>query len=142
MSDIAKDMLEISRCSQQFRTEALAPMGLKSCHASYLVEICDCPGISQDKLAQRICINKSNIARQAAILEEQGFITRTPSPADKRVMMLHPTKKAEELMPQIRQYLNEWEDMITESLTPGETVLLQELLDKLRCRAAAWMEAH
>lgn len=142
MSYISRDMLEISRCDVQFRTEMLAPLGLKSCHASYLTEICKCPGISQDKLAQKICINKSNVARQAVILEEQGFITRVPCQADKRVMMLYPTDKAMEVQPKIQEYLCEWESMITEDLTPGESVLLQELLDKLRCRASAWMEAH
>ena len=66
MSQIIRDITEISRCGVQYRADQLAPMGLKACHASYLTEICDCPGISQDKLARRICINKSNVARQAA----------------------------------------------------------------------------
>ena len=142
MSFISRDMLEISRCETQFRTEALAPLGLKSCHASYLVEISRCPGISQDKLAQRICINKSNVARQAAILEEQGFITRTPSQTDKRVMMLFPTEKTLELIPMIRKHLSEWENMITDGMTPDEVTMLQTVLKKMKERAASWMEAH
>ena len=51
MSQIIRDITEIARCGAQYRTEALAPMGLKACHASYLLEICAHPGISQDKLA-------------------------------------------------------------------------------------------
>ena len=105
MSQILRDITEISRCSAQYRTDRLAPMGLKACHASYLTEICACPGISQDKLARHIYINKSNVARQAAVLEEEGFITRTPSAADKRVMELYPTDKALALLPQIRDIL-------------------------------------
>ena len=93
MSEIIRNVTEIVRCTSQYRTEYLAPMGLKSCHASYLTEICANPGISQDKLASIICINKSNVARQAAILEEEGFITRIPSTTDKRIMQLFPPKK-------------------------------------------------
>ena len=92
MSQIIRDITEIVRCTTQYRAEKLAPLGLKSCHASYLTEICATPGISQDQLASRICINKSNVARQAAILEEDGFIIRTPSATDKRIMQLFPTQ--------------------------------------------------
>ena len=107
MSQIIRDITEIARCGAQYRTEALAPMGLKACHASYLTEICAHPGISQDKLAARICINKSNVARQAAILEEDGFVIRTPSVQDKRIMQLYPTQKTLDLLPRISPILRE-----------------------------------
>jgi DNA-binding MarR family transcriptional regulator len=142
MSQIIRDITEIARCGAQYRTEALAPMGLKACHASYLMEICAHPGISQDKLAARICINKSNVARQAAVLEEEGFITRRPSPTDKRVMELYPTEKAHSLLPQISDILKRWETCITHDLTDGEKALLSELLAKMKLRAADYMEGR
>ena len=140
MSQIIRDITEISRCGIQYRSDKLAPLGLKSCHASYLTEICENPGISQDKLARRICINKSNVARQVAVLEEEGFITRTPSEADKRVMELYPTQKTLELMPQINSTLMCWEDCITQDLTDGERTLISELLVKMKNRAGLYME--
>ena len=117
MSQIIRAMTEIARCTTQYRTEALAPMGLKACHASYLTEICAAPGISQDKLASRICINKSNVARQAAILEEDGFIIRKPSATDKRIMQLFPTQKTLDLLPQISEILVDLESCLTTDLT-------------------------
>ena len=140
MSQIIRDITEIARCGAQYRTEALAPMGLKACHASYLTEICAHPGISQDKLAARICINKSNVARQAAILEEDGFIIRKPSAADKRVVELYPTEKTLELMPQISQVLKSWETRIADSLTEEERQSLSDLLAKMKDRATEYME--
>ena len=140
MSQIIRDITEISRCGAQYRTDRLAPMGLKACHASYLTEICDCPGISQEKLAGRICINKSNVARQAAVLEEEGFITRTPSPADKRVLQLYPTEKALSIMDEVRGILACWEDCIGHDLSEEEKELLSGLLAKMKVRAAAYME--
>lgn len=142
MSQIIKDMTEITRCGSQYRLDYLSPMGLKACHASYLTEICAQPGISQDKLARIICINKSNVARQAAVLEEEGFITRQPSPTDKRVMELYPTQKAHELLPQISDILKCWENCITHDLTEGEKALLSELLAKMKLRAAGYMEGR
>ena len=140
MSQIIRDITEIARCGVQYRSDKLAPLGLKSCHASYLTEICENPGISQDKLARRICINKSNVARQVAVLEEEGFITRSPSEADKRVMELYPTQKTLELMPQINSTLMCWEDCITHDLTDGERALISELLAKMKNRAGWYME--
>lgn len=140
MSQINRDILEIARCEVQYRTDNLAPLGLKSCHASYLLEICACPGISQDRLARRIYINKSNVARQAAILEEEGFIVRTPSAGDKRVMELYPTEKAISLEPQLRDMLRNWEACITADLTREELDQLAALLAKMKVRSAVYME--
>ena len=142
MSQIIRDITEIARCGTQYRTEALAPMGLKACHASYLIEICAQPGISQDKLAARICINKSNVARQAATLEEGGFITRVPCQNDKRVMRLYPTEKTLSLLPQISQIMDTWENCLTKDLSDDEIEILAGVLERMKRRAAAWMEAH
>lgn len=140
MSQIIRDIIEIARCSVQYRGDQLAPMGLKSCHASYLTEICANPGISQDGLARIICLNKSNVARQAAVLEEDGFIIRKPSEADKRVVELYPTEKTLQLMPQISQVLKCWETCIADSLTEEERQCLSGLLAKMKDRATKYME--
>ncbi len=142
MSQIIRDITEISRCGAQYRAEALAPLGLKACHASYLTEICATPGISQDRLAARICINKSNVARQAAILEEDGFIRRTPSQSDKRIMQLYPTEKTLALLPQISPILRQWEACLTCEISEDERELLERLLGRMKDKASVWMENH
>ena len=140
MTQIIRDMLEISRCGVQYRSDNLAQFGLKSIHASYLTEIASNPGISQDRLAKIICINKSNVARQVAVLEEDGFVRRVPSAADKRVMELYPTEKTLEILPQINEMLMRWENCITHDLTEEEKELLTALLGKMSSRASRYME--
>ena len=142
MSDIIRDITEIARCGAQYKVDTLSPMGLKGCHASYLSEICANPGISQDKLSQRICINKSNVARQAAILEEDGFIIRQPSALDKRVMELYPTEKTLELMPRITQIVDCWEQCMTQDLTEEEVQTVTAILERMKAKASKWMEEH
>ena len=142
MSDISRDITEIARCCAQYKVDMLSPMGLKGCHASYLSEICACPGISQDKLAQKICINKSNVARQAAILEEDGFIIRKPSESDKRCMELYPTEKTLELMPRITGILECWDQCITQELTEEEITMVTAILERMKEKASRWMEEH
>lgn len=142
MAHLIRDITEITRCGSQYRADNLAQLGLKSCHASYLIEICADPGISQEKLAKRICINKSNVARQAAALEEAGFVTRVPCEADKRVMRLYPTEKTLELLPQIRKILTQWSRYLTQDLSEEEREQLGAILSKMKDRATAWMEEN
>ncbi len=141
MSDIIRDITEIARCGSQYKGEKLAQLSLKTCHASYLMEICHCPGISQDKLSQRICINKSNVARQAAILEEAGFILRKPSPGDKRVMELYPTEKTLALQPQVHQILQSWEGLVTAGLSQEEMDCICAVLQRMKRNAVGGLSA-
>ena len=85
-------------------------------------------------------VDKSTVARQAAVLEDSGFITRTPSSRDKRVLQLYPTEKALALLPEIRRTVNEWDAIATQGLTDAELETLTQLLYKVRLNAAKWME--
>lgn len=140
MPQIIRDITEITRCGAQYRTEQFAPMGLKACHGSYLLAICAEPGISQEQLARTICINKSNIARQAAALEEDGFISRKPCGKDKRVMRLYPTDKALALLPQIQRIMRTWQAHLTQDLTAREQELLEDMLLRMKQRACTCLE--
>ena len=140
MPDLMHHLTDIARCAVQYRQEELAPLGLKACHASYLYAICTRPGITQDQLARRIFINKSNVARQLVILEEDGFVERRPSPEDKRAIQVFPTDKAREALPEIGKILRVWEDFVAQDLSDEERKLLVSMLEKMKARSADWME--
>lgn len=140
MPALMHHITDIARCAAQFRQEELASLGLKSCHASYLDTICRCPGITQDQLARRIFINKSNVARQLAVLEEDGFVERRPSPEDKRAIQVFPTRKAKDCLPRIGEILRGWEDFIAQDLTEEEYDCLVAMLAKMQKRSGDWME--
>ena len=142
MSKITRDITALTRCGSYFRGEKLASVGLKAGHTPYLTRIAAHPGISQDKLAQMLFLNKSSVARQVAALEEGGFVVRKPSDSDKRVMELYLTEKGESIMPQIRQVLQQWEHVLTDDLTEEEVETISRILAKMKEKAAAWMEAH
>ncbi len=136
MSSLMWELDSIARCATQYRTEMLAPLGLKSCHASYLLHICADPGICQEQLAQRIFFNKSSVARQLAALEEVGFIRRCTCSADRRVTRVYPTDKAMEALPQIQKVLADWEAIVTADFTPETLDCAMAVLRKLKERAA------
>ena len=135
-------LTKVSRVAAQYRTEQLAPLGLKACHASYLATICRFPGITQDQLSKRIFINKSNVARQLVVLEEDGFVERKPSPEDKRATLVYPTQKALDILPEIGRIFREWEALVAQDLTEEERALAVKMLAKMEARAGEWMENH
>mgnify|MGYP003310526605 FL=1 len=140
MPDLMHHVTDIARCAALYRQEELAVLGLKSCHASYLCAVCDHPGITQDQLARRIFINKSNVARQLASLEEDGFVERRPSPEDKRAIQVFPTQKALDAMPQIVRIFRCWESFVAQDLSEEERCQLASMLEKMKARSADWME--
>jgi DNA-binding MarR family transcriptional regulator len=142
MPALMHHITDIARCAAQFRSEELAPLGLKACHASYLAAVCQCPGITQDQLARRIFINKSNVARQLVNLEELGFVERRPSPGDKRATLVYPTEKALEVLPRINGIFRDWENLVAQDLTEEERALAVKMLEKMKNHAAQWMENH
>ena len=135
MSKIGKDIMSIARAMRRHRNAYMAPLGLKGLHVRYLMALCDTPGISQDQLAQRLGTDKSNVARQAVVLEEQGYLLRQPSQEDKRVLCLLPTEKTMELLPHMQKSMDQWEEQLTRELTGQEYALLQSLLEKVRKKA-------
>ena len=140
MPDLMHHITDIARCAALYRQEELAALNLKSCHASYLDTICSCPGITQDQLARRIFINKSNVARQLVVLEEDGFVERRPSTEDKRAIQVFPTEKALAAMPEITRIFRCWEAFVAQDLTGPEQKALVSMLEKLKSRSADWME--
>lgn len=131
---ISKDIGTIFRYLHRQRHQYLEPFGLKSIHGRYLLEVCKNPGISQDGLSQVLGFDKSNVARQAAFLEENGFLRRCPG-QDKRMLCLHPTDKTLQLLPGLEKAMEQWEQKLLRGLSRQEIQVLSGLLEKL-CRAS------
>lgn len=141
MSKVVRDLTFISRCGARYRNRELEPLNLSARQSASMLVICDHPGISQDALARRVALDKSNITRQLAVLEESGLVQRTPCPKDKRITRLYPTEKANEVLPQVRSVAQAWEKYLTEDFSEEELDVLEGLVDRMKQKARQWMEA-
>lgn len=142
MAHIVRDLTYISRCGGHYRNQELEPLGITGRQAGTLIAICHEPGISQEQLGKRVVLNKSNIARQLAALEEVGLVKRETAPNDRRVLKCYPTEKSLELIPQIRQVYRSWREHILQDMTEEEQALLEQLLGKIKTRAGQWLEEN
>ena len=140
MEQISQILKDISRFGRVYREENLEPLGLSSHHGLYLREIGLTPGISQEQLGKRVVLNKSNIARQLAALEELELVKREVSNHDRRVLQCYPTEKCQQMLPQIRKVYRAWREQLLQDMTAEEQELLEQLLAKIKARAGQWME--
>lgn len=130
--EIGKEIEAISRSLRRKRSLYMESLGLKSVHAKLLLDIADNPGISQDALARLSGVDKSNIARQVAALEEQGFVYRQPAPGNRRMLQVHLTQKAKQLLPKLQKTSQNWEEDLLQDLSNWEISQLSALLHRIR----------
>lgn len=131
----AATSIPISRCAALYRDAHLADCGLSGWQAPYIPEICAAPGITQDQLALRLHVNRSNVTRQLAMLEENGFVLRRRSESDRRAVEVYPTQKAEETLSAVRAVYRSWREKLFYDLTSEERDRLESLLERLARRA-------
>ena len=140
MPSISRYINVISRCGNMYRNERLKGTDLGTSHHTYLFTICRNPGISQEKLARMIYINKSNVTRNLAVLEKNGYIERRPSEQDKRVMLVYPTQKAQDTLPRLREIMRDWNDIVAADLTEEELEQLRAILSRIAERATRYAD--
>lgn len=126
----------VSRCAAIWRSDKLEGTELSEQHSSYILIICRHPGISQDAIARRLFINKSNITRSLSYLESHGYVTREHSPQDRRIILVNPTEKAYDALPLVREMIHGWNAYITEGFTEEEMEMYMSMSERLASRAA------
>ena len=140
METLMKYITRTSRCTNLYMSKELEPEGLSGYQRSYILEVCRNPGISQEQLAQKIFINKSNVTRQLAVLEQNGFVTRSPCGTDRRIMQVYPTGKALDLYPKVKKLLAEWNEYLSEDFTGEECLLLGAMMERVMNKAVMRIE--
>jgi DNA-binding MarR family transcriptional regulator len=72
------------------------------------------PGVRATDVAGRLAVKPSNVSAAVTSLVRRGLIERTPDPADRRVLRLHPTARAVRDREQLDE---EWATVLAEALT-------------------------
>lgn len=82
---------------QQELARKLKPLDLKTPHLDILVNLTRTPGISQQDLARKLFVGRSNMTMLLPQLEKRGLVERRADTDDKRVLRLFLTPKGAEL---------------------------------------------
>ncbi|GAB4361232.1 MAG: MarR family winged helix-turn-helix transcriptional regulator [Oricola sp.] len=82
---------------QQELARRLRPLDLKTPHLDILVNLARTPGISQQDLARKLLVGRSNMTMLLPQLEKRGLVERRPDAGDRRVLRLRLTPAGESL---------------------------------------------
>ena len=142
MPSIMRQINVIARTANIYRMDKAREKGLdiNPAHFPYMRLLYHHPGLSQDAIAKRLCINKSNVTRHLAQLERLGYVERRQSEEDKRVINVFPTEKLTAIQPDVIEILRGWSEYLDEVLTEDERELILPLLVKLSKHAAEYAE--
>ena len=135
MPSVMRRMNVVSRCQAIYRSRALESEDILSCHHAFVLAICHNPGMSQDAIAKRICLNKSTVTRALSYLEERGYVRREPKAEDKRVLLIYPTEKMLNVLPRVEKITRDWNREISEEIPDEEMKTFLLVLEKLEARA-------
>jgi DNA-binding MarR family transcriptional regulator len=137
---IMKKINTISRCAVLYRNDKLNNKTLTPLYHSYVFIITKNPGITQDELANELCINKSNVTRGLNHLEEMGFVERKSDENDKRILRVYPTEKMLAVLPEIQKASSEWMRLLSEGIPQEELDIFDSVLERMQTRAREIIE--
>lgn len=95
-----KNWIAVARASQLIHQKlgrALAPLDIKVPHLDILANLYRFEGISQQDLAHKLLVGRSNISMLLPQIEKRGLIERRKDESDKRVLRLYLTDKGREI---------------------------------------------
>ena len=137
MEDLIKWMNVGARHTAMHMDRVMAPYGLNASQYMYLVQVCEHPGLTQDRFLQQFYLNPSNVTRAMLALEKMGFLERRCNPRDRRTFCVYPTEKALAVYPEITRLRREWQDSLLAGLSPDTRPPLQAALRTAALRAVA-----
>lgn len=135
MAGFMKNITLVAQSVNMYRDEVLNSHGITGCQVKYILHVVEQEGVSQDLLAKKLMVNKSNVARQLSALESSGLIRREQSEEDRRVMRVYTTDKGKALVPIVRESNKKWRDALCEGLSEEEVEQLIILMQKLVANA-------
>lgn len=138
MPSFHRFILILNRCCTLFRAERTPDEELPPHLQTYILPICNTPGMSQDQLAKLMFINKSNVARHLASLEKSGYIERRQNEDDHRVINVFPTDKAFEAKTELVKAIREWNSYIMGEFSEEESEIFYDMLSRAADRAALY----
>lgn len=89
------------------------------------------PGLTQKRLAKTVILKKSALTKLVNELERSGLIERRKEGADMRLTALYLTPAGTERLARMRPDMDALQQRLLTSLSPGERVMLFELLWRL-----------
>jgi DNA-binding MarR family transcriptional regulator len=119
------------RYQQNYISKKLEPHNIGSGQYVFLLVLYRKNGISQEELSAYLKIDKATTAKAIKKLMDDGYICRYINSNDKRAYQVFLTEKALAIQPIVQEAIQSWQKLIISGLTEEETLLVEQLLQKM-----------
>ncbi len=137
---LGRSINHISRLVHWLVRNELEAYGVGSGQHAIMVLVYRYPGITQNEISSKGCVDKATVAKGLAHLEKLSLLRREADPDDRRLRHVYLTDAGSELMPVIIACLRNVTDTCSAGLTPDETDVLFSLLDKVEHALVDYIE--
>jgi DNA-binding MarR family transcriptional regulator len=121
----------LSRLSKSvYRKTPESMLGMSLRHFMALSYVADPGGISQQQLAEILCIDANNTVLLLNEMESEGLIRRVRDPSDRRRHLVEATDHGREVLLRAQRARETVEDEVLGALTAPERATLHRLLAK------------
>ena len=119
------------RYGQSYLSKKMEPYNIGRGQLIILLYLNRNDGLSQQDLTEYIKIDKGCIAKSIKAMEDEGYITRSTDPDDRRAVKVFLTQKARDMMPVIKDVIKSWESALVSGLKDDEKQLAEQILYKM-----------
>lgn len=114
-----------------YMAEHISELNLSYSEFSFLKELINGDGVTQESIVKHVCIDKAATSRTVKILEQKNLIKREKNELDKRSLLIFLTDEGKELIPILNKILSDWQKMIEDSMGTENIENLDKLLNML-----------
>ncbi|WP_322987613.1 MarR family winged helix-turn-helix transcriptional regulator [Hoeflea sp.] len=109
----------------------LHPLDIKPPHLDILINLFRTPGISQQDLADKLLVGRSNLSMLLPQMQKRGLLLRRGDPQDRRVLRLELTEEGEELTRKAIAIQSELIDRTMTNATAEECHLIGDVMSRI-----------
>ncbi|SNT52561.1 transcriptional regulator, MarR family [Bacillus sp. OK838] len=106
MDRIIEEIKVVARCLDTLSNIVYKDFQLSRGQYLYLIQICEHPGMIQEKIAEMIKVDRTTAARAIKKLEINEFIKKVGDKENRKIKKLFPTEKGKELYKLIEKKRN------------------------------------
>jgi len=130
-SNFLREIEKIARSLNIIYSKKYMQFGLKRGQYSYLIFICENPGLSQLDLVNSLNIDKTTVAKALKKLEMEQIIFRQKDIDDKRIQRAYPTQIGTDIYQKIVSEENKLINSLSTTFNEREKTDIKTLLDKI-----------
>lgn len=128
---ISKYLSYISRVRQKDILDRLEKYEIGNTDYPIILFLSRNSGYGQNEVARELKISKSLITKSVVNLERKGYIIKSTSEKNKSKNLLKLTLEGEELVPNIKKIIKDYENKMLKDLSKEDVEKLNELLEKI-----------